>query len=122
DWFSWETGADNQPRHPKMAQHILTAGTYGCAEYSIASSMQEKNISKAAYLFGRFFPKLSFMQIQYPCLNKAPFLLPVFWIVRGMRSVFFRRRKLKQEINMVRDMEEKDVERMEEIWKDSGLY
>lgn len=121
DWFSGEAGAGNQLRHPKMAQHILTAGTYGCKEYSIASSMQQKNISKAAYLFGRFFPRLSFMQIQYPCLNKAPFLLPVFWIVRGIRSVFFRGRKLKHEINIVRDVEEKDMDRMKEIWEDSGL-
>lgn len=120
-WFSENRNGKNSINHPKMAQHILTAGTYGCKEYSIASCIQEKNMSKAAYLLGRFFPKLSVMQAQYSCLNKVPYLLPLFWIVRGMRSVLFRRRKIKHEFKIIRDIDEKDRERMKEIWKDSGL-
>ena len=40
------------------------------------------------------------MCMYYPCLWKMPILLPVFWIVRLVRSLFQadKRRKLKTEL------------------------
>lgn len=121
DWFAKEGANVNRDSHPKMALHILTAGTYGRKDFGVFSSISEENLSKGAYLLRRFFPKLPFMQMQYPCLEKAPFLLPVFWVVRGFRSIFLRNSKLRHELHTVRETDERERERMREIWKDSGL-
>ena len=38
------------------------------------------------------FPRLCDMQCKYPVLRKAPFLLPLFWAVRGVCALFAPRR------------------------------
>ena len=120
-WFAEDDANVDRNSHPKMALHILTAGTYGRKDVGVASSISEDNIGKGTYLLRRFFPKLSFMQMQYPILEKVPFFLPVFWVVRGFRSVFLRTDNFKQELLAVRDTDGEDKERMKEIWIDSGL-
>lgn len=120
-WFS--KNPDDKPAnsHPKMALHILTAGTYGRMDVGIASSISEGNTGKKAYLLERFFPSLDFMRSQYKILDKAPFLLPLFWVIRGFRSVFLRRENFKNELRAVRKTDAEESERMKEIWRDSGL-
>lgn len=52
------------------------------------------------YFWGRVFIPYHQMCMYYPCLWKLPFLLPVFWIVRLVRSLLStqKRRKLKTEL------------------------
>lgn len=119
-WFSRE-GDFRFDCRPKMAAHILTAGTYGHKSLSIESSVHENGSHKGRYLLRRFFPKRYFMEAQYPCIAKAPFLLPFFWIVRGFRIILFKRQNLKMELQTVRETDEEKNEYIEELWKDSGF-
>lgn len=120
-WFAGGGTGVKRDSHPKMALHILSAGTYGRKDFGIVSSIQENDLGKRAYLMQRFFPGRSFMQTNYPLLEKAPFLLPFFWVVRGFRSVFLRRHTLKYELQAVRQTDDTQKDYMKEVWQDSGL-
>jgi hypothetical protein len=55
------------------------------------------------YIWSRIFIPYRQMCMYYPCLWRLPFLLPVFWIVRLVRSLFHtqKRRKLKTELKVM---------------------
>lgn len=55
---------------------------------------------KVRYLWSRVFVPYHQMCMYYPCLWKLPILLPVFWMVRSVKSLFDgkKRRKLKTEL------------------------
>ena len=50
-----------------------------------------------------------------------PLLLPFFWIVRGLRAVFFRRRSMKVRLNKVRDMTPQSIQTYEQRLQLVGL-
>lgn len=118
-WFAGEQIRSDC--HPKMADYILNGGTYGLKDRGILSSVHEAGNHKGKYLLRRFFPNRHFMAAQYPCIEKAPVLLPFFWGVRAFRTVFFRRESFKREMQTVYERDGEKREQIEEIWKDSGL-
>ncbi len=97
----WFGGGELTEKHAKMAQFILSGGTYGNFENQVAIGMEGK--SKGRFLLERFFPGLSYMQDQYPVLRKAPFLLPVFWIVRMVKGATVNRKQNMQKFKAFRD-------------------
>lgn len=119
---SWFGGEEiRSDCHPKMADYILNGGAYGLKDRGILSSVHEAGNHKGKYLLRRFFPNRHFMAAQYPCIEKAPVLLPFFWGVRAFRTVIFRRESFKRELQTVYEGDEEKREQIEEIWKDSGL-
>lgn len=86
-WF--ETGLAIPEALEPLAQAVCAAGTYGSLEMRTRSRMaslrkRHKNpVTRFfAYCLPRFFRPMSEMKRRYPILEKAPFLLPVFWAVR----------------------------------------
>lgn len=118
-WFAGEQIRSDC--HPKMADYIINGGAYGLKDRGILSSVHEAGNHKGKYLLRRFFPNRHFMAAQYPCIEKAPVLLPLFWGVRAFRTVFFRRESFKREMQTVYERDGEKREQIEEIWKDSGL-
>ena len=63
----------------------------------------EKKISfgqKTKYVLGRIFLPLGSMKKIFPVLNKAPFLLPVFWIWRPIYRLFTDRKHVKRFVDV----------------------
>lgn len=118
-WFAGEQIRSDC--HPKMAAYILNGGAYGLKDRGILSSVHEAGNHKGKYLLRRCFPNRHFMAAQYPCIEKVPVLLPLFYGVRAFRTVFFRRESFKREIRTVYEEDGEKREQIEEIWKDSGL-
>ena len=112
---------DMLKRHPKMALHVLSTGMYGDRATSVKNSVTKKYNNKFSYMMHRIFLDRSKMKLAYPCLEKAPFLLPVFWVVRLVRVLLFSRNNMKAELGALYAMDDSEKERMTEIMKDSGL-
>ena len=120
DMFGRES-EDMFRRHQRMAMHILMTGMYGDRETLVRNSMAGKYNSKLSYVFHRVFLDSGSMKSGYPCLNRLPFLLPVFWGVRLVRIMLFSRNNVKCEFSALRAMDNSEKECMAEIMKDSGL-
>ena len=57
------------------------------------------------------FPPLPVMRDVYPVLGRLPFLLPVFWIVRGVQRLLSGRDNAKKLLRRADDVTEDDLKR-----------
>lgn len=71
-------------------------------------------------IFSLLFPSLEVMQIGYPILKKSPFLLPFFFIIRGLKIVLFRRDRLYQ-INSTLKIDRDELNKRKEFHNKAGL-
>lgn len=92
---------------------IFGSGAYGTADANALSNAlklskeknKNKSLKKEKYL-SEMFPSYEYMCKRYSILKKAKALLPVFWVVRLVDAVLFRRDNIKakrKNINFVND-------------------
>lgn len=105
-WF--ETGLAIPETLRPLAQAICTAGTYGSLEMRTQQRMERLSkkyrnpvIRFFAYCLPRFFRPLSEMKRHYPVLEKAPILLPVFWVVRIVSMMLYNEKSFWQHLRLV---------------------
>ena len=94
-WF--EQGPETEKRE-YMSRFILSGGSWGSVGNTrlteAAWNMNKAgNTKRAKYLFyiQRLFPSAALISGAYPLLCKAPWLLPVFWVVRLFDKMFIKR-------------------------------
>lgn len=82
----------------EAVHYILSSGAFGTVENRARNAIKKQGAHK--YFWSRVFLPFWQMRMEYPCLRKLPFLLPIFWVVRLVRSVFNadKRRKMKIEL------------------------
>ena len=97
-WFAGET-----TELPEELQHyhyrVLESGTYGdnAMKSTALKIMQDGKSFRTAKLimaFSKVFPSYSNMKLGYPCLKYVPFLLPLFWVVRWIKTVLVMPKKI----------------------------
>ncbi len=92
--------ADPQSAEAYLGAFILRNGTYGHLYNNVLASLLNKQgrstrglsltrltIWKLQHLWHRILPDHRFMAIQFPVLRRMPWLLPVCWMIRIIRSV-----------------------------------
>lgn len=87
--------AEETPDARQMLEKMIHLGVFGSRagrEMNIIDSLTPKSgnkkIGKLRYYFRIVFPPLCEMQEQFPVLCRVSFLLPVFWVWRGIKTVF----------------------------------
>ncbi len=65
---------------------ISTGGAYGVVENRVKHGIRKKG--KLAYVFSRIFPPVKTMKNVYKWLKKAPYLLPIAYVMRLFRGLF----------------------------------
>ncbi len=83
-WFG--EGGDPDGALLDFEYYVLTGGTYGKVENRVENSMRTE--SKGHYLWRRAFPPYRVMKYVFPWLRRAPFLLPIAWVVRLVVALF----------------------------------
>ena len=93
-WFSKERPPLSE-KAAKMANYVFSGSTYGrpngIDENTLRALMKDgksEKRAKASFLIQIAFPPYGIMQRQFPKLNKAPFLLPFYWLRRWFRVLF----------------------------------
>ena len=94
----WFNNNYNITVNQEFEKRIIYSGIYGTFENKIKSHI--KNSGKKNYLISRIFPPYIFMSNQYPLLKKLPLFLPLFWIIRLIQFLIFKRDKLKNELDI----------------------
>ncbi len=64
----------------EMLEYVLSSGTYGTKENRMKNRIRETG--RIRYLLARLFPPYGAMKSRYPALERLPFLLPLFWLLR----------------------------------------
>lgn len=87
-----------------ISDFIFGSGSWGSEESKIVAS-GVKDASNAGSAFGGkflrirkiLFPPMLGMKQLYPTLQKAPVLLPVFWVVRWVKTLLFGRDRIQRQ-------------------------
>lgn len=94
----------------EMTDHITSvifaSGVYGTYKNEILSQALKSNTKHKNALFGKtsrilnvLFPPYSSLKNKYNSLKKFPFLLPVFWVIRGFDLLLHGRNNIKIRID-----------------------
>lgn len=107
----------------KLIKHITTSGIHGVGskhnQFTSRIVSSNKKQSKFKFILKRTFPSYKEMKGFYPILNKLPFLLPVFYIVRLFKLVFIRGKTNIRKIKRISKSTE--AKEMEDLFKNVGL-
>lgn len=77
--------------------------------------------SKSERFLESAFPKLKHMKLKYPILEKRPFWLPIFWVVRFFEFVFLKKESIKQKQSAIKNVDNESENIMKDIFEKSGL-
>ena len=116
----WFMGAEADETIGKMAEYIILSGAYGTDVNFYVNSVLRISENKKSYFLERLFPNRETLSYRYPSLKKHKALLPVFWGVRIVSSVFDIER-IKSEATGVANVEEEVKEKQETFLKNVGL-
>lgn len=95
-------------RECEYLDYFLNSGTYGTQRGLVKNRLtamltdgQSNRFVKLRYFFRRIFLPLNEVQVAYPFYYRHKVLIPVLWIIRIFKALFFRRNKIKNEINIL---------------------
>ncbi|ACV63657.1 hypothetical protein Dtox_2894 [Desulfofarcimen acetoxidans DSM 771] len=124
----WFGNAGSNVLYDGMTEYVSCSGVYGIRKHAVVSSMGIKSgkqhsvrMAKWLYSLKLFFPPFDTMKIQYPFLERVPKLLPVCWVLRGLRCIVFKRGYTLQMINNIHNLSEQDMRKIGRLHEKAGL-
>lgn len=125
NWFQ-DGPADKKTEF--LSDFMFSSGSWGSRENHILSDGVKKVSIAGSTAGGRrrrllesFFPNRLSMQQKYPVLKTCPFLLPLFWPVRWITAVLFRRDNLRRQHREFRIISHKNIETYQQALDYVGL-
>lgn len=113
--YIWLEDRSCSELYENLFAYMVDSGIYGKSENGVWSQLAKETAGgKKHRKLYYYFPSISFMQEKYPWLRKAPFLLPVGWLMRaasGVLSDESRRHKDK-----IEETSKEQIEQMLDIY------
>ena len=116
----WFMDAEADETIKEMSDYIILSGAYGTDINFFVNSVLRISDNKKSYFLERLFPKREWLSYRYPILKKHKALLPVFWGVRIVSTVFDFNR-IKSEATGVANVDAEVKEKQEAFLKNVGL-
>ncbi len=111
-----------------ISDFILKSGAYGTYEAHVLSKglIKAKLVGSAKgvkrnSLVNAIFLPYSYMRERYSLLKKAPFLLPVMWVVRWFTALLFRHKNIKIQQSNIKILSNKKIEEFQQSLHYVGL-
>lgn len=98
-------GGDVTENQQKMLDFLLSSGVYGNLVVDYSKKLSQYSGSKAKYLFRRVFPEKKKMTANYRQLEKKPWLLPFYYIVRLFTKLKYNAKSAKKELEEIKKIE-----------------
>lgn len=124
----WFDGAEPDDRTEFITEFLFASGSWGSMEQRvIAESVRNMHREgagaggKLRYLWRLAFPGPGALQANYPILAKAPWLVPVIWLVRPVRKLLFERSAFAKQKRMVDAMTRENLDEQHRMLKYVGL-
>ena len=111
-----------------ITNFVFASGRWGTAEAHVLSTaaraMKIKRSwcnGKFAYLLKVMFPNARELCWQYPILKKAPWLLPLMWIVRFVEKLLFERGKFTVQKKKLQTIQQDKIQTLQDAMQYVGL-
>lgn len=104
-----------------LAEFLFDGGVYGTGKTAMTMTVGKGDVgthkAKIKYLAYRMFPPYKILKIRYPSLEKFPFLLPVYWVVRIFDALFSRRDTVKRNLDNCNGVSAEDIEKAKNVYR-----
>ncbi len=124
----WFNGKEDTELSDHITERIITSGSFGLSEikktaYAARLSAKETSASSAKKktLLRLIFLPLDTMKEKYPVLIKAPFLLPIMWVVRWIDALFHKRKSISSNASQLSKINSDVVDSYNDELKKVGL-
>lgn len=117
-WFSDKA---HTPKTKRFEAYILGGEVYGTLFQRVA--MRRRDTSQTCYFMRRLFPSFASMKEDFPRLEKRPFLMPFYWVLRVFN--LFKGKRVSRRINEVKinaTMSKEEQENIARLVSDLGLF
>lgn len=105
-----------------IISYIFESGPYGTKmRQMISSRIKNASGSMTNEAVSIVFLPLENMKLEFPILKKCPVLLPVFWVVRGFRTILFRKNTIKKNVEKLAMVNDDNVKEYESLLNYVGL-
>ena len=111
-----------------MSDYIMASGSWGQLEERVRSiTIRDKKHSvvgfsnKLVYICRVLFPPAKLLRKKYTILQKAPWMLPVVWLIRPFYKVLFERKSLDKRKKEMHVLDKKSVDQHHEMLKAMGI-
>jgi len=111
-----------------MSDYIMASGSWGHLEERVRSiTVREKKHSavsfsvKLVYACHLLFPPAKMLRRKYTILQKAPWMLPVVWLIRPFYKVLFECKTLDKRKKEMHALDKKSVEQHHQMLKAMGI-
>lgn len=89
-----------------ISEYIFSNGNWGDFDTHLLSAIvketqtksEHQKYSKARYMLHRAFPNKEFMISYFPFIEKCSCIYPVFWPVRHVHALLFKRKNIKRQL------------------------
>lgn len=109
----------------RLGDYLVGSGVYGNTQNLVANLVTDAGTSvyrkKWNYMRKRLFWPYQKMKNRFPVLDRAPVLLPVFWVYRLWIALFRERRRLTEELGILRDYTAENTDAVLRLRHDLGL-
>lgn len=124
----WFEGAEADARTEFLTEFLFASGSFGNMEQRMlvesVRNMRRNGAGAAGklrYLWRLAFPSLEAMQKRYTVLRKAPWLLPVMWLVRPVFKLLCERKSLAHHQRVLDGMTGENRDERRELLEYVGL-
>lgn len=125
---SWFNGGEADALTDFMTDFIISSGSWGQHNSRLVSvelrdsvslgSIRAKRIQNLLFVL---FPPAEIVAKRYPAVEKYPWLLPVFWPVRWITALLFRRDRIRNEKEYQQTVAADQLKARQEALKHVGL-
>ena len=113
--FIWLEDKECESFFDHLFEYMVDSGIYGKSENGIWSQLAKETSNDNTNARWRFyFPSISFMKEKYHWLEKAPFLLPTAWVIRGVTGIF--NKEARDHRNNLLNSDDEQVKKMLNIY------
>ena len=121
----WFDGRENDEKTDFITDVIFNSGVYGTRDkHAISEAVKiskSTDKDKPRKFFKLIFPSFQVMGIKYPCLKKAPFLLPIMWIHRILMTILFKGDRIEAQARAIDQMSAENINNYQQSLSFVGL-
>ncbi len=111
-----------------LTDTVFNSGSFGTSDTRVVSrAVRDKHHSplgfnsRLLYLWQTAFPGVDVLKGKYAVLQKAPWLLPLVWLIRPFYKVLFERETLKEQERKLQALHEEEVDARRAVLHEIGL-
>ena len=111
-----------------MGEYVMASGSWGQIEERVRSiTIRDRKHSvvgfsgRLVYLWRKLFPPVRLLEKKYTILQKAPWMLPVVWLVRPFYKLLFESKSLDTQKREMEALDEASIEQHHEMLKKMGI-